>query len=67
MTGQGVQDPKVLLKLKEEILSRWQKLPPEHQATMLLVLLERSEWSDWALEAQELVRRSGKRDEPPGK
>jgi hypothetical protein len=44
-----------LLRLKEEILSHWDKLPPEHQATMLLVLLDRPEWADWVLEARKLV------------
>jgi hypothetical protein len=44
-----------LLRLKEEILERWERLPPEHQATMLLVLVDRSEWGDWAVEAHKLL------------
>lgn len=62
MSKPKVQDPEELLELKDEILSRWQKLPPEHRATMLLVLLEKSEWADWALGAQELLERSEKDD-----
>ena len=58
MKGQMVEDPKELLRLKDEILSSWEKLPPEHQATMLLVLLDKSEWGDWVLQAQELLERS---------
>lgn len=58
MKEQRVENPEELLRLKEEILNRWERLPGEHQATMLLVLLERSEWADWVLEAQELLRRS---------
>ena len=44
-----------LVKLKDEILERWDKLPPEHQATMLLVLIDRSEWGAWAVEAHEVL------------
>ena len=62
MKKQKVEDPEELLRLKEEILSSWEKLPPEHQATMLLVLLDRSEWADWVLEAQELLERSKEDD-----
>ena len=58
MKEQGVATSGELLELKEEILSRWKRLPGEHQATMLLVLLERSEWGDWALEARALLGRS---------
>ena len=55
MGQQRTEDPEELLRLKEDILKRWERLPPEHQATMLLVLLEKSEWSDWALDAQDLL------------
>ena len=57
MEERGVEDPGELLSLKEEILSAWQRLPAEHQATMLLVLLDRSEWADWVLEAKRLLER----------
>lgn len=50
-----VEDPEQLLRLKEDILNRWERLPPEHQAIMLLVLLQESEWSDWVLDAQHLL------------
>jgi hypothetical protein len=39
---------------KEEILAAWYELPPEHQATMALVLLDtimNSEWGLWVKEA----------------
>ena len=55
MGRQRTEDPEELIRLKEVILKRWERLPPEHQATMLLVLLEKSEWSDWVLDAQDLL------------
>lgn len=57
MEEREVEDPGELLRLKGEILSMWQRLPAEHQATMLLVLLDRSEWADWVLEAKRLLER----------
>ena len=57
MGQQRTEDPEELLRLKEGILSRWEKLPAEHQATMLLVLLVRSEWRDWVLDAQDLLNK----------
>ena len=53
-----------LVRLKGEILERWEKLPPEHQATMLLVLFGRSKWSEWAVEAQNLLEESEGGDRP---
>ena len=53
-----------LVMLKDEILERWDKLPPEHQATMLLVLFGRSKWSEWAVEAQNLLEESEGGDRP---
>ncbi|GAB4422324.1 MAG: hypothetical protein Kow00106_19480 [Anaerolineae bacterium] len=32
--------PEDLLRLKDEIVARWRQLPPEHQATMALVLFQ---------------------------
>ena len=55
MTNLQVEDGEELLELKEEIVERWERLPPEHQATMLLVLVDRSEWGDWAVEAHKLL------------
>jgi hypothetical protein len=55
MTTLEVEGARELLKLKEEILERWGKLPPEHQATTLLVLVYESEWGDWAVEAHKLL------------
>ena len=57
MAQQRTENPEELLRLKEDILNRWERLPPEHQATMLLVLLVRSEWRDWVLDAQDLLSR----------
>jgi hypothetical protein len=34
------QDPAGILELKGEIVARWERLPAEHQATLLLVLLD---------------------------
>lgn len=47
-----------LLTLKENILAQWLRLPPEHQATMLLVLTEQvnaSEYGPWAAQALQLL------------
>ena len=44
--------------LKENILAQWLRLPPEHQATMLLVLTEQvnaSEYGPWAAQALQLL------------
>jgi len=43
-------DPQELLRLKDELVSRFQQLPPEHQATMSLVLVREvmdGEWGVW--------------------
>ena len=45
------QDPARLLAVKGEIVERWERLPAEHQATMLLVLLDRSPWATWSIAA----------------
>jgi hypothetical protein len=45
------QDPARLLAVKGEIVERWERLPPEHQATLLLVLLDRSTWAPWSIAA----------------
>ena len=37
-----------LLQLKREIIEGWGRLPPEHQATMLLVLLDHAAWGRWS-------------------
>ena len=56
MGQQRTEDPEELLRLKEDILKRWERLPPEHQATMLLVLLETLQ--RWAEEtAWEMAKR----------
>ena len=47
-----------LLTLKENILAQWSRLPPEHQATMLLVLTEQlksSEYGPWAAQVLQLL------------
>jgi len=47
-----------LLTLKENILAQWLRLPPEHQATMLLVLTEQvksNEYGPWAAQALQLL------------
>ena len=47
-------DPEILLRLKDVIQSEFQKLPPEHQATMGLVLvgeIMNGEWGAWFTDA----------------
>jgi hypothetical protein len=41
--------PEQLLRLKREIIERWGRLPPEHQATMLPVLLDHAAWGRWSV------------------
>jgi hypothetical protein len=46
--------PDVILQLKNELQQRWQQLPPEHQATMALVLVKDvfvGEQCDWLIDA----------------
>src|SRR5689334_10805685 len=46
--------PQDLLALKGELRARWEQLPPEHQATMVLTLISdvmHGEWGDWLREA----------------
>jgi len=45
------QDPARLLELKGEIMVRWARLPAEHQATTLWILLDRSTWAPWSIAA----------------
>lgn len=50
--------PERLRQLKDGILENWQGLPPEHQATMTLVLLRRlveGEYGPWTLSAIEML------------
>ena len=62
VAGQGSKPeaatgPEAILKLKDGLLGLWQQLPPEHQATMALVLLIEvieGEWGPWLNEALEL-------------
>ncbi|MCZ7554594.1 MAG: hypothetical protein M5U05_18785 [Anaerolineales bacterium] len=47
-----------LLTIKDSILVQWQRLPPEHQASMLLVLMNNvlnSEYGPWAANAVKLL------------
>ena len=48
-------DADQLLAAKNEILSLWRALPPEHQATMALVLVaevvDAGEYDDWLRQA----------------
>ncbi len=49
-------EPARILNLKDEIVTRWKRLPAEHQATMLLILMDDSEWAAWSVEAWELLQ-----------
>ena len=47
-------NPEELHKLKDELVATWEQLPPEHQATMALVLVQtvmEGEWGEWMREA----------------
>lgn len=48
--GKPLPNPQELLRIKDELMSLWEQLPPEHQATMSLVLIDRvmqTEMSEW--------------------
>jgi hypothetical protein len=50
--------PEHILYLKNEIFSQWGQLPPEHQATVTLVMLRQlveGEYGPWTLSAIELL------------
>jgi len=56
MTEQGkpLPDPKELLQIKDNLVAFWDQLPPEHQETMALVLIDRvmqTEMGEWLKEA----------------
>ena len=55
-----------LLQIKRGISELWAMLPPEHQASMLLVLLDESGGGDWAVQAH-LFRKEQRREslQPP--
>jgi hypothetical protein len=47
-----------ILHLKGEIFSRWEQLPPEHQATVTLIMLSHlveGEYGPWTLSAMEML------------
>lgn len=52
--GRQIPDPQELHRIKDELVSLWEQLPAEHQATMALVLIDRvmqGEWGAWLKEA----------------
>ena len=58
--------PQELLQTKDRVLEQWRLLPPEHQATMLLVLLKEigdAEMGDWTRNAVALL--SVNLEQPP--
>ncbi len=47
-------NPKELHRIKDELVRLWEQLPPQHQATMALVLIDQvmqGEWGAWLQEA----------------
>lgn len=60
--------PADILQLKSSIQEMWQRLPAEHQATMLLVLLnsvQQSEYGPWTLSAIETLAQPPAQPELP--
>jgi hypothetical protein len=54
MTEQTSLSPNEILNIKDELQQRWQQLPPEHQATIALVLVNdvfAGEQGDWLIDA----------------
>jgi len=60
-----VTNPEEILKLRDEIMARWEHLPPEHQATMLVVLLDESSWANWSSRAAMLLEENEGEEAPP--
>lgn len=57
-----------LLAIKDSIFLQWQRLPSEHQASMLLVLMNRvlnSEYGPWAADAIKLLSTRPENPLPP--
>lgn len=53
--------PQDLLRTKNDILAQWNQLPPEHQATMALVLFQQTlegEYGPWLRRAAALMSRT---------
>ncbi len=50
---QPLSDPQEILSIKDNLLTEWAKLPPEHQTTMLFVFLGhiRGDYQTWVREA----------------
>ena len=57
-----VTNPEEILKIKGEIMARWEQLPPEHQATMLVVLLDESRWANWSIRAAMVLQAAGEEE-----
>ncbi len=59
MTEQDKPTPEELLQIKAELTERWRKLPVEHQASMMVVLLKSvmdGEYGEWIHAAIEISR-----------
>ncbi len=48
--------PGHILHLKNELISRWEQLPPEHQATMALVLFQQTLEGEYGLWLRSAVK-----------
>ena len=62
MNEKIVTNPEEILKLKDDIMARWEQLPPEHQATMLVVLLDESRWANWSIRAAMVLQAAGEEE-----
>jgi hypothetical protein len=59
--------PDEILNIKDELQQRWQQLPPEHQATMALVLVKdvfAGEQGDWLIDALILAIMAAESESP---
>ena len=64
--NQGQLPPENIHHLKGELLSHWQQLPTEHQATIALLLfneVQQGEWGEWLTEAVGMLPKN--REEEP--
>ena len=58
----GSPTPGELLQLKDAITQRWRQLPPEHQATMTLVLFQQTLEGEYGLWLRSAFRMMDRRD-----
>lgn len=68
MTERPTPTPAEILKMKEAIWRNWEQLPPEHRATITLVMVqtvENGEYGGWLMEALRLLSGDNQNEQNP--